>query len=270
MSAALSLLHEGEEYLSPLPDARHDALALLRRALNLPENSGVLDLLDAQADEEQAEAFRALLRARRAGRPLQYILREAWFMGLRFYVDERVLIPRQDTELLCELALKKGARTALDLCTGSGALCVALQKLGDMDVTATDINAGALSVARKNAADNGCRIEFLLGDLFAPLGADRRFDLIVCNPPYLTKGDMACLQTEVRHEPPLALFGGADGLEFYRRLRLGFCYHLNEGGSLLMEVGRGQAQAVTALFAPYQTRLHRDLNGIERVVEVCL
>ena len=183
MRSALVLLREGEAALAPSPDARHDTLALLRRALGLGE--GLTALLEGWAEEDQAQDYAALLRRRAAGEPLQYILGEAYFMGLRFRVDERVLIPRQDTELLCELALARRPKNALELCAGSG-----------------------------------------------------------------------------------ALYGGEDGLDFYRRLRQGFSQRLEEGGCLLLEVGQGQAQEVCDLFAPYATRVHADLNGIGRVVEV--
>lgn len=266
MRPALALLREGEAALAPSPDARHDALALLRRALGLGE--GLTALLEGRAEEDQAQDYAALLRRRAAGEPLQYILGEAYFMGLRFRVDERVLIPRQDTELLCELALARKPQNALELCAGSGAVSVALQRLSGCRMTATDISQDALDVARENALANGARLRLLQGDLFHALPERERFDLILCNPPYLSREDMERLQREVRREPALALYGGEDGLDFYRRLRQGFSQRLEEGGCLLLEVGQGQAQEVCGLFAPYATRVHADLNGIGRVVEV--
>ena len=268
MKPALALLCEGERALTPLPDARHDALELLRKTLGI--GTGVTALLDAEADEAQQAAYRALLDRRRAGEPLQYILGEAWFMGLRFYVDERVLIPRQDTELLCERAVELKPRKALELCVGSGAVAVSLQRLTGCEMTATDISVDALDVARQNADANGANVRFLQGDLWEAVPKGEAFDCILCNPPYLTKGDMEALQTEVRREPALALFGGEDGLDFYRRLRAGFAEHLLPGGRLLLEVGAGQVEGVQKLFAPYQTRVHLDLNGIGRVVEAAI
>lgn len=145
---------------------------------------------------------------------------------------------------------------------------MALQRFSGCRMTATDISQDALDVARENALANGARLRLLLGDLFRALPAGERFDLILCNPPYLSREDMERLQREVRREPALALYGGEDGLDFYRRLRQDFPQRLERGGCLLLEVGQGQAQEVCDLFAPYATRVHADLNGIGRVVEV--
>ena len=168
-----------------------------------------------------AELDRRLDR-RLSGEPLQYIEGAAYFMGLKFAVDSRVLIPRQDTETLCEQALTflrgyTGAEV-LDLCTGSGAIAISVARLQPgLRVTATDMSSDALSVASENAHLNGVYVRFMQGDLFEPV-AGERFDAILCNPPYLTADDMVHLQTEVACEPRMALFGGEDGLMFYRRL----------------------------------------------------
>lgn len=156
---------------------------------------------------------------REAGEPLQYVEGFAFFMGRRFRVDERVLIPRPDTEILAERALQYlealPAPRVLDLCTGSGALAVTIAaQRPDARVVACDISEEALCVARENAA--GLNVAFARGDLFAAV--EGAFDVIVCNPPYLTAEDMLSLQREVRYEPALALRGGADGLDFYRRI----------------------------------------------------
>ena len=216
----------------------------------------------------------AMLRRRAAGEPVQYILERADFMGLTFHVDSRVLIPRQDTETLVEHALIAVSALrdpkVLDLCTGSGCIGLSLKNLVPRaQVTLTDISADALEVARRNAALLGAEVTFRHGDLYAAVRSER-FDVIVANPPYIPRGELAGLQREVRHEPMLALDGGADGLAIYRRIAEGAPEHLLPGGSVCLEVGVGEAQAVRALLADHidcaDTGIIRDLNGIDRVV----
>ena len=216
----------------------------------------------------------AMLRRRAAGEPVQYILQSADFMGLKFYVDRRVLIPRQDTETLVEAALIAIAALprpeVLDLCTGSGCIGLSLKNLAPRArVTLTDVSREALEVAHKNAGLNGAEVTLRHGDLYRAVGRER-FDLIVSNPPYIPHGDMAALQREVQHEPALALDGGRDGLDFYRRISAEAPAHLNPGGSIYLEVGIGEAEAVLALLrADLQcadSGVIKDLNGIDRVV----
>lgn len=220
-----------------------------------------------------AELERRLDR-RLSGEPLQYIEGAAYFMGLKFAVDSRVLIPRQDTETLCEQALTflrgyTGAEV-LDLCTGSGAIAISVARLQPgLRVTATDMSSDALSVASENAHLNGVYVRFMQGDLFEPV-AGERFDAILCNPPYLTADDMVHLQTEVACEPRMALFGGEDGLMFYRRLAHEVYRHLKPGGYALFEVGDGQAAEVLRLMSENAmcaaSGTVKDLPGVERVV----
>ncbi len=220
-----------------------------------------------------AELERRLDR-RLSGEPLQYIEGAAYFMGLKFAVDSRVLIPRQDTETLCEQALTflrgyTGAEV-LDLCTGSGAIAISVARLQPgLRVTATDMSSDALSVASENAHLNGVYVRFMQGDLFEPV-AGERFDAILCNPPYLTADDMVHLQTEVACEPRMALFGGEDGLRFYRRLAHEVYKHLKPGGYALFEVGDGQAAEVLRLMSENAmcaaSGTVKDLPGVERVV----
>lgn len=219
---------------------------------------------------ECARVLDAMIVRRLAGEPLQYILGEWELMGLTFAVDARALIPRQDTETLVEAALARiracGYRTALDLCCGTGCIGISLAKLSGVSVMLADISAAALALARENAAKNGVSASFVQTDLFSAI--EERFDLIACNPPYLSEADMASLQREVRFEPALALYGGPDGLDFYRRIRAHYAKHLNPGGTLLLEVGAGQAGAVCSMFGNASDVL-RDLNGVERVVRIC-
>ena len=222
-----------------------------------------------QADEEQIAIVGDLLERRLTGEPLQYILGEWSFMGLPFYVDERALIPRQDTELLCETALKwiveRGYGSCLDLCTGSGCVAIAIAKLGKIAVTATDISRDALSLAQENAELNEVEITRKLSDLFTDVSGT--YDLITCNPPYLSRADMEALQKEVSFEPELALFGGEDGLDFYRSIAKTYREYLNKDGVLLLEIGNTQANAAAALFDA-KTSILRDLGGNDRVLMV--
>ena len=170
-------------------------------------------------------------------------------MGLTFHVEPGVLIPRADTEILVEKALewmKPGARV-LDIGTGSGAIAVSLAKLGrQAQVTAADVSDRALEIARQNAKRNGAAVEFVKSDCFSALKG-RKYDMIVSNPPYISEDEMRGLMPEVTREPELALFGGADGLDFYRRISRDAPEYLNEGGCLLFEIGWLQKDAVSAL-----------------------
>ena len=230
-------------------------------------------LLSRQSDifpGEYEKMLEEMLARRLAGEPLQYILGEWELMGLPFRVDARALIPRQDTETLVEAALglikERGYRTVLDLCCGTGCIGISLAALSGAAVTLADISVDALALARENAEKNGVCARVMETDLFSNITGS--FDLIACNPPYLSDADMAALQREVRFEPALALYGGEDGLDFNRRIRTEYAAHLNQRGALLLEVGFGQAAAVCALFGENAYVL-RDLCGVERVVAVC-
>ena len=187
-----------------------------------------------------------LVSRRKSGEPLQYILGKWEFMGLPFYTRPCALIPRQDTETLCEEALSIGGKTLLDLCCGTGCIGVSLAKLGGFEVTFGDISPDCLALARENAAINGVPGSFVLTDMFGNISGS--YDMICVNPPYIPTSELASLQAEVKREPVLALDGGADGLDFYRRISRDYAAHLNPGGALLMEVGAGQAADVAAMF----------------------
>ena len=263
----------GRQALAAVPDPEVDALALLGEATGLAPLNLRLRAMESLTPEQQ-ERYRSLLLLRAQREPLQYVLGTQCFFGFDFAVDSRVLIPRQETEMLCELALlaMKGhaAPRVLDLCTGSGAIAVTLKRMRpDADVTAADVSADALVVAAANAARNGAEVRFMQGDLLAPVQGER-FDLIVCNPPYVGSAACETLQPEVMREPRLALDGGADGLDFYRRLAAGAPACLAPNGHLMVEVGDTQAAQVAALFMEKgllkDAAIHRDLYGMERFV----
>lgn len=205
------------------------------------------------------------------GTPLQYALGNADFYGIRLAVNKNVLIPRPETEELAELAIAEvSARenaAVLDLCTGSGAIAVAVAKNTAAKVCASDISEGALQVARANALNVGADIAFLKSDLFD--GIEGRFDVIVSNPPYIPTADIATLDEKVKgFEPMLALDGGDDGLKFYRRIVGGLDAHLADGGVLLLEMGIGQAESVSEIFAAYDVQIKKDIEGVERIALV--
>lgn len=251
-------------------DARLDAEWMLAHVLEFPRLRVLVDL-DAPVADKAAKAYAALVTRRAEGLPLQYVLGEAVFMGRAFTVDSRVLIPRGDTEALCEAALRRmgpDTRRVLDIGTGSGALAISLAlACPGAAVTAVDISEDALAVARENAKRLCAAVRFVQSDLFSALQGET-YDIIVSNPPYIARADLDGLQSEVRHEPRLALDGGADGLSFYRRIAGALSAHQTPGGSLLFEVGDGQAADVRTLIRPHflRTEIARDLAGLERVV----
>lgn len=258
---------------SGCPDPQIDCLWMAEDVLKM--NRPTLRFEEAaELAPESAAALNRCLERRISGEPVQYILQRADFMGLKFYVDQRVLIPRQDTETLVESAIVelqgRTEPTVLDLCCGSGCIGLSIKTLlPHAKLTLADISADALDVAKKNAKALDAEVSLKHGNLFKAVGREK-FDLIVSNPPYIPDADMAALQREVRFEPELALAGGMDGLDFYRRIAADAPAHLNTGGALFMEVGEGEAEAVLTLvqesLACADSGVIRDLNGIERIV----
>lgn len=220
--------------------------------------------------KEQFEAARAIAEKMKDGAPLQYALGSTEFFGIRLGVDPAVLIPRPETEELAEKVIEevrsRGGGRVLDLCTGSGAIAIAVAKNSPAEVTATDVSEAACTVARANAAGAGASVKVLAGDMFAPV-AEEKFDVIVSNPPYIPHGDIAGLQDRVKKFEPLsALDGGEDGLDFYRTIAREGAERLTEGGVIFLEFGEGQADAVKELFAAFDTEVYRDMQGKERML----
>jgi release factor glutamine methyltransferase len=259
-----------------IDSARLDADLLVASALGVKRIALYLDL-DRPFVASELSAVRALVERRRKREPMAYILGEREFYSRTFEVTRDVLIPRPDTELLVEralAALSTREGPLLDLCTGSGAVAITvLAELPERTGVASDISAAALAVARANAARHAVteRLSLREGDLFAVLEADERFACITVNPPYIGTDEMAGLQPDVRDfEPHLALDAGRDALVFYRRIAEKAREHLSDDGVLMVEVGIGQAGAVRELFEQAgfaSLTIHRDLAGIERVVE---
>lgn len=275
-----AVLREANVSRSP----RLDAELLLAHALGGTRAELFRDPARAVSASE-AERFEGLLERRLAREPVAYILGARAFRTIELEVTPEVLIPRPETETVVDVALEALAAMplagpdpedeplAIDIGTGSG--CVALALAAEdpfVRLVATDVDPGALAVARRNAARLGLarRVEFVLSDLFADVG-ERPFDLVVSNPPYIPADEYVALEPNVRdYEPRLALYGGVDGLDIYRRLIPGAALLLRPGGALVLEVGAGQADAVAAIIVAagaYEApRRRNDLSGTPRVV----
>lgn len=255
-----------------VPDPRTDAELIAAHVTGLPRMNVRL-MGENELTSEQEQRFSSLLLSRAQRVPLQYLLGVQYFYGLPFQVDERVLIPRPETEELCEWGLsflsRRPAPSALDLCTGSGAIAVTLKhECSIAHVTASDLSADALALAKLNAEQNGAQVRFVQGDLWEPVG-EETFDLILSNPPYIPTADCDELQAEVRREPRMALDGGVDGLDFYRRIAREAPQHLRSGGMIAVELGVGEAESVAELFGQaglVDVTVRKDLCGIARMV----
>lgn len=225
---------------------------------------------EREVTDGQAERYRELIRKRGTHVPLQHLTGSQEFMGLPFFVNEDVLIPRQDTEILVEEALKyiRPGMRILDMCTGSGCILLSILKLAPgVSGVGVDISEPALHVAERNRENLGVQAELLRSDLFGQVQGT--YDCILSNPPYIPSGVVDTLMEEVRdHEPRQALDGREDGLYYYRKItELGPAY-LSPGGMLFFEIGYDQADAVSGLMeeAFEQIRVIKDLAGIDRVV----
>jgi release factor glutamine methyltransferase len=256
---------------------RLDAELLLAHALGIDRIRVIIDATRTLSPEELSR-YRELIKRRRSGEPIAYILGVREFYGLPFRVDRRVLIPRPDSEALVDTALERTRHwslygRALDLCTGSGCIAIAFAKRRPTwRVTGVDLSPDALTVARDNAFRLGAiwGVCFVVGDLFAPLGESERFELITANPPYVPSAELAELEPQIRHfEPHLALDGGPDGLDAIRRIVEQAAERLLPGGVLATEIHYSLGDAACALleragFVAIERR--RDYGGHERVV----
>lgn len=251
-------------------EAQLDARLLLEEVCGTDHNT-LLCHGDREVSEAEEEQYRKALEQRAVHVPLQHLLGYQDFMGLRFQVNEYVLIPRQDTEILVEEAMRylhDGMRI-LDLCTGSGCILLSLLHYSnDCEGVGVDISQEALQIAAQNAELLGIRADFLKSDLYEKVTG--KFDLLVSNPPYIERAVIPTLMEEVReYDPYIALDGGEDGLDFYRRIIGGAQDYLKRGGQILMEIGSGQAQAVSELLREAgfkEIDVCRDFAGLDRVV----
>ncbi len=259
-----------------VPDPVTDAAALLAHVTGRPALSLRLDT-DTRLNSEIMAAYEALCGRREAREPLQWILGTQSFLGHDFEVTPDVLIPRPETELLAEAAIDRmkglDAPAVLDLCCGSGCIAVSVAlACPEAAITACDLSAEALAVARRNADRLGAAVRFVQSDLLESVGSTL-FDVIVSNPPYIPTDVCGSLQEEVLREPRMALDGGPDGLSFYRRIAAAAPSRLKPGGRLLLETGHDQHEPVAKLLAENgfrEIRAIHDYAGIKRITEaVC-
>ena len=221
----------------------------------------------------ESKKLKEIIDKRLTGRPLWYIIGDTEFYGCKIKVDERALIPRPETEELAELAAKsiEEGDKVLDMCTGSGCIAISIAKncaKKNITVTAADLSEAALMLAKENANLNSVSVNFVQSDLFTSVRG--RFNLIVCNPPYIKTGDIPKIQKEVREfEPRIALDGGEDGLDFYRRIAKSVRSYLARDGVLLLECGEGQAEEILKLFEHRDyAMVMKDLSGTDRFIKI--
>ena len=267
---ATNLLEEAD-----IANARSEA-ALLLRYIKKWQTYQLLMNMQEPLTREESEEFLTMVRLRKTGYPLQYITKTQEFMGLEFEVNPHVLIPRYDTEILVEAVLKKDLPSntrVVDVGTGSGAIAVSLAKLKESwEVYAVDISEAALEVAKKNSEKHDVNIAFLKGDLLEPIKkVGIKPGLIVSNPPYIPLQEINSLMKEVQFEPHLALQGGEDGLDVYRRLVPQAYECLDRQGYLIMEIGYDQGKAVSELCGNAgfrQIKIIKDYQNHDRVLIV--
>lgn len=272
-------MHWGEARLleQEIDNARFDADLLLAEVLSVSRDRLYLDWELNLSEKEEAD-YRGVILRRAEHEPLQYILKSQEFMGLSFGIDERVLIPRADSELLVEKwlelvrAVERRVQDPLirvvDLCTGSGALAISMAHYyPQAEVVGTDLSQEALEVARENAERLGVSVQWRQGDFVKPIQGER-WDYIVTNPPYVSAEEYSQCAPEIFREPSMAFLGGQDGLDFYRRLAEETRSLLNPQGKLLMEIGCNQAEAVGKIFQikGFETQVFPDLAGHDRVI----
>lgn len=273
------VLHRAREVLATnsIEDASLEGEILLRHALNV-DRVRLYSERDHELSAEQEKGFWHLIQRRLNGEPAAYIIRHREFYGLDFYIDRRVLIPRPETELLVEKALELAQTRTIaaiaDIGTGCGAIAISLAlNLPRIKIYASDVSADALEVARINCQKHGVvdRIQLLHGDMLEPL--PEPVDLITANLPYVTKGEIS-RSGLADFEPRIALDGGADGLDKIRQLCQQVADKLSRRGCMLLEIGQGQGRVVTSLmqrcFPSASVEIIPDLQGIERIVSLCL
>ena len=272
------LIHNGKETLAAhhKADAHIDAELLALYLLGYTKLDRILNA-NKQVKDEDITKYNGYILKRCQGIPLQYITNEQEFMGLSFYVDSDVLIPRQDTETLVEVLMEKAKKAPfnriIEIGVGSGCISISLAKfLEDVEITGIDISKRALAIAEKNAISNNVqeRIQWIHSDLLMDYTGDKKIDLIVSNPPYITTDDYHALDLDVKgHEPILALEGGIDGLDFYRKITTQAKEYLTQGGMLAYEIGYNQGEAVAELLKENgftQIEIIKDLAHKDRIV----
>lgn len=252
-------------------DTKSDILLLIYEIFDFDFSKWTMYKYDEIEDISKLDRLNEYVEKRLGHMPIQYILNKAYFCGLPLYVNENVLIPRFDTEVLVEevlaLSKKDKSKRILDMCTGSGAIAIALKKLGGFDkVDALDISDKALEVAKRNAKELDLDINFLKSDMFSSLTSEIKYDIIVSNPPYIQSDVVDTLENEVKDfEPRLALDGDADGMKFYKIIAENYENYLADNGVLALEIGYDEADDIRALFEGKNVVIKKDLANLDRV-----
>ena len=252
-------------------DAKSDILLLIYEIFDFDFSKWTMYKYDEIEDISKLDTLNEYVKKRLGHMPIQYILNRAYFCGLPLYVNENVLIPRFDTEVLVEEVLKISkkdkSKRILDICTGSGAIAIALKKLGGFErVDALDISDKALEVAKRNAKELDLDINFLKSDMFSSLTCENKYDIIVSNPPYIQSDVVDTLESEVKDfEPRLALDGDADGMKFYKIIAENYEDYLVDNGVLALEIGYDEADDIRALFEGKNVVIKKDLANLDRV-----
>lgn len=248
-----------------------EARQIIRHITGL-SNSDIISKYNEQLTPYQQMMYNSVIERRISRYPLQYILGEWSFYGLDFYVGEGVLCPRPDTEVLVDTALDflkdKQRAKVIDLCSGSGCIAIAVAKNSDALVTAVEKYDTPFAYLEKNINRNGAKVTAVKQDIYSYAPEDK-FDLILSNPPYISAEEMDTVDAETSYEPDTALYGGEDGLSFYRYIAENWIKHLNKGGMLAVEVGINQASSVSDIFRAAGIKsigTVNDLSGIQRVV----
>lgn len=227
-------------------------------------------VLIPEIDDSAVEIILENVEKRKNGMPVDKIFHKSYFYGLELEVNENVLSPRQDSEILVDKAInfirERNYKTALDMCTGSGCLAIAINKHTGIDMKAVDVSHKALTIAKKNAKKNGANVEFIRSNMFEKI--DQKFDIIVSNPPYISTDELPLLDKEViDHDPVLALDGGPMGLKFYNIIHDNLRQALNDGGMLILEIGEDQKLLLMGLFNDFNCLgCIQDLSGNDRVL----
>lgn len=252
---------------SGIESYEYDARELMSYCLSISK----FDLIfkkNQELSNEDYTKYNTLIDLRSKRIPLQHITHHSDFYGLDLYVDKNVLIPRFETEVLCEEAIKEisnNPMTVLDLCTGSGCIAISIAKnCPNAKVYAIDISEKALEVAKNNALRNKVDITFIQNDLLNNININ--FDIIISNPPYINKSDMLNLQEEVKHDPDLALYGGEDGMDLIRKII--FSNNIKNGTKLMLEIGHNQSEKLEVLMNPHykKIRIIKDYCDVNRFI----
>lgn len=252
-------------------DAKSDILLLIYEIFDFDFSKWTMYKYYEIEDISKLDTLNEYVKKRLGHMPIQYILNKAYFCGLPLYVNENVLIPRFDTEVLVEEVLKVSkkdkSKRILDICTGSGAIAIALKKLGGFErVDALDISDKALEVAKRNANELDSDINFLKSDMFSSLTSEIKYDIIVSNPPYIQSDVVDTLESEVKDfEPRLALDGDVDGMKFYKIIAENYENYLADNGVLALEIGYDEANDIRALFEGKNVVIKKDLANLDRV-----